>query len=183
MEDFQFEFDDEFIQENTKRKECETCGLHPNICICTIIKENKPYDNNINIIILQDQREATNKENTVKLIDRFFKNVQICKKKLPPSIVQDIKQNPQTYATVFPSKTAKIIDQSEDISFTANYKHLIMIDGTWDQARSIYHLNTILQSIDTLILTRGKEYCLYGSIRKEIDGGMSTFEATITTVF
>ena len=186
MDQFEFNFDfdnDTFVEQQTKRKECSKCHLHPNICICQLIPNEKSYDNHPQIIILQDQREALNKENTVKLIDRFFKNVIMCKKKLPPKIVEQIKEHPEKYATVFPSKNAKVIDQSDDISFTKNYEYLIMIDGTWDQARSIYHQNEVLQLIDTLILTKGKEYCQYSSIRKEIDGGMSTFEATIQTMF
>ena len=32
-----------------------------------------------------------------------------------------------------------------------------------------------------MTLSTRKEYCQYGKFRKEIEGGMSTFEATMTT--
>ncbi|EDR28758.1 hypothetical protein, conserved [Entamoeba dispar SAW760] len=174
-------FFDEDIQPQ-KLRLCEKCGLHPNICICQLIPKEKQHDNYPYLIILQDPREAKVKLNTVKLIDKYFKHVEIYKKNLPIELIDKIQQKPNEFAVLFPRKTAKIIDSGNDISFTQQYKYIIIIDGTWDQAKSIYNRNKLLHQLDTLILSNGNNYSQYNEIRKEISGGMSTFEATITTI-
>ncbi|ELP92191.1 hypothetical protein EIN_381580 [Entamoeba invadens IP1] len=178
MEDLSIFYETDFS--TSQRDLCPRCGLHVNICACHIVKEQ--YNNSIQIVILQDPREAKTKVNTVKLITNLFQNVQIYKRNLPETLNRKIAANKENYAVLYPSKVAKPIDSGDDITFTKKYTTIIIVDGTWEQAKSVYNRNAILSQIDNLILVNGEKYCRYKTVRKEIDGGMSTFEATATTL-
>ncbi|KAL7720101.1 tRNA-uridine aminocarboxypropyltransferase [Entamoeba marina] len=164
------------------RKECPDCGLHPNICCCGIFSNTPIRDNTPNIVVLQDPRESKAKHNTVKLLTRFFKNIVVHKRNLRLEHTNGIRNNPDKFAVLFPSPDAIIIDKETKPLVLQQITTLIVIDGTWQQAKGIYTKNPILKTIPNLSLACGDSICQYSEIRKEVTGGMSTFEATMTAL-
>ena len=137
-------------EEVEHRKLCDVCKFPPKTCICSLFNK-EPINNAIELFILQDPRESTNSKNTVCLLKRYFKNITIVKKCVPHKVVQDIQLHPKSYAVVFPRQDSIVIDNKKtSLLSLPNYKCLIVIDGTWEQAKSIYNRNEIFKQIDSV---------------------------------
>src|SRR5689334_13501323 len=130
---------------------CEQCERPQNTCLCAYIQA---LPTNTRIVIVQHPRERRVGIGTAKLahlclpnsvfrVGTDFSNDPVIQKELSKS---------NTFV-LFPSPTALPIDQVVAQSVAHNEPvTLVIIDGTWWQARSLYRHNKVLQNLQSMSL-------------------------------
>ena len=154
-----------------RRELCPKCEFILARCLCDTLST---IDNQTHLIILQHPSEKNHALNTVRLMNKSFKNISIF-------IGEDFSQhqelqkliinNRHSFALLFPSSEASVLG-SENQKIT----HLIFLDGTWKKARKLYFINTFLKSIPNFVLPK-IESSQYTIRKSPFDRGLSTLEA------
>lgn len=157
------------------RELCQRCDYPINNCICDSLT---PVSHQTQVVILQHPSEVKNAKNTVRLLKLISDNVTILigeSEQDFAEIKQQIKENPEPYAVLFPAENAINLD-SENECKTNSLSHLIVIDGTWKKAKKILLLNPWLNDITKVSFAQEliSEYQIRST---SVDGGLSTIEA------
>ena len=155
-----------------KRTMCENCEYPKVTCICEHVEQ---VAHNVQIMVLQHPSETSNKKNTVRLLKLISTNTVLIQGKTEVDFSKLqilVRQNPQSFALLYPSK--KAIEISE--KYLKQIKSLILIDGTWKQSNNIFYQNPWLQELPHL--TFKKDITSRYSIRcGHVQGGLSSIES------
>ena len=156
------------------RQRCYACYRPTDQCFCNSIPN---VANQTDVLILQHQRERTHPFNTARIVNKaldrcellFDRNESFARRQLPIH---------EGAALLYPGKEAKLID---DLPQKQKPKQLVILDGTWDQAKTLFRDLPQLQTLPQFKLapaTPGQ----YRIRREPTSTSLSTLEATVQSL-
>ncbi|WP_424632020.1 tRNA-uridine aminocarboxypropyltransferase [Bradyrhizobium sp. SYSU BS000235] len=171
--------------------ECPHCGKPEPLCVCSDIA---PIDNRIELLILQHPQEQDRALGTARLTALHFQNAALKIGLSWPSLSKVLGRSvdPQRWAILYLG-SAKVEDLATDSEVVAidrkgaiedgqrsilnDIEGVILLDGTWSQAKALWWRNAWMLKCRRIILGPARP-SLYGKLRKEPRGdGLSTLEA------
>ncbi|XP_035666065.1 tRNA-uridine aminocarboxypropyltransferase 2-like [Branchiostoma floridae] len=167
----------------TKRTMCDRCGRPATVCLCPFLPR-QPLQVSTTVYIIQHPHEETRVLRTVPLLaaclppDRCHViRGKRFKRGHHPELEQMLS-SPHTYV-LYPSEDALDIDQVAIATNPANQDpppyNMVIIDGTWTQARDIYTANEIFHSPKQVKLS-GTGVSEYVIRTQPTDNSLSTLE-------
>lgn len=160
---------------STHGKRCLRCRINKSLCFCDQILE---HQTSTRVSIIMHHREKHLTSNTAKLATLTLTNAQIFQRGLPeaPFSLEELKITPDTLPLyLFPDEDALELNDEFLQNHPGPY-HLIVPDGTWNQAKKVRRREPGLSEILCVKLpdTVKGEYKLRRGVR---DDGVCTFEA------
>jgi len=171
--------------------DCPRCGKPETLCVCQDIQ---PIDNQIALLILQHPQEQDKALGTARLTALHFKNAVFKTGLSWPSLTKALGRtaDPKRWATLYlgsvdpalaaPGYPVVALDAKGNrlpIQETAlaDIEGVIVLDGTWSQAKTLWWRNAWLLKSKRVVLTPSRP-SLYGKLRREPRReGLSTLEA------
>jgi len=125
------------------------------------------------LILLTHSREIQKTSNTGQLISRVMPDVKTI-------IWQRTEPDQALLKLIAEGETALVFQQENSISSNniSQYKHFILIDSTWQEARKIYNRSPYLHDLPCIQFPTGKQ-SRYNLRRNQLDGGLCTAECAI----
>lgn len=169
---------------------CKKCDKPVEICVCT---DEDPVENDHFVLILQHPQEQDKLLGTAKIITNRLKNSQLEVALSRPGLSQILKHqvDPKKWGVLYLGaqkekpiapglyvldKAGKIVPDFENV--LAELEGIILLDGSWDQAKKLWWRNPWLLKVRRLVLVPEKK-SMYGKLRKEPRReSVSTLEAT-----
>jgi DTW domain-containing protein YfiP len=159
----------------TTRDFCYKCWRVQTLCLCEYIK---PIRSNTEIVILQHPNEKKMPYNTARLAHLCLDNSQLINGidfSLNKAFLDLIPEDLSEIGILFPSENAK------ELSDAPPLKKLVVIDGTWSEARKILFNNPILKTLPQYQFTPEKPSNY--RIRKEpLPNYISSIEAIVQSL-
>lgn len=130
------------IHAREPREECYRCHKAAVVCICSDVPR---IPNKTPVLILQHPREEFHPIGTVRFAKRSLENVRV--------IVEDVDRGrvtapptelPPDVGLLYPSPNAMLLS---DVPSSARPRTLLVLDGTWPQARGAYRRNPWLREL------------------------------------
>jgi DTW domain-containing protein YfiP len=176
---------------------CAVCEKPENLCVCESVK---PIDNEIFVLILRHPQEQDRKLGTARIATLQLKNSllktglswgnlgkALGRKEVDPKkwgvlflgTAKTSEPLPPGVLTVVNRKGGVAEDQRNTLR---NLEGVILLDGSWQQAKALWWRNAWLLKCRRLVLQPPKE-SLYGNLRKEPrKESVSTIEAAAYTL-
>ncbi|ETW04211.1 hypothetical protein H310_04553 [Aphanomyces invadans] len=156
------------------RQTCDVCGRPPCVCFCGVIPLPK-LKTRFNVHCIQHPNEAKRKAlSSVPLLQHSIENFTL-EVATSTKLTHD---SDEVVLLLFPGPTATVLS-------TANWRPnltLVVVDGTWKEAKKIVHNDPVLQSLPRVVV-QSTATSLYGALRKEpMDGCLSTLEAVAQAI-
>lgn len=160
---------------STQGKRCERCRINKIMCFCDQIKVHGT-DTCVSIIMHHREKHLTS--NTAKLATLTLSNAIIYQRGLPDnpfSLEQLNLKNGVLPLYLFPDEDAVELNEEFLVNHPGPY-HLIVPDGTWNQAKKVRRREPGLSDIMCVKLSESVkgEYKLRRGVRED---GVCTFEA------
>ncbi|TNE43677.1 MAG: DTW domain-containing protein [Deltaproteobacteria bacterium] len=124
------------------REECLTCNKPQDHCICDTIV---PVTHRTHITIIQHPRERRHPFGTVRILEQALDKLSVhpffpkgsWADEQAQAILQalEVQHGSENIAVLYPSKEARLL---EDLTASERPEHLIILDGTWFQAKKLY---------------------------------------------
>lgn len=157
-------------------KRCPRCRINKKLCFCDHIVEN---ENKVKVTIIMHHREEHLTTNTATLAIKTLKNSKIVLRGLPekPFTYADLEiENDEIPLYLFPTDDAIEIGPEFLESVKGKKLHLIVPDGTWNQAKKVYRREHDLHQIQCVKIPMGitSQYRLRKAPRED---GVCTYEA------
>ncbi len=144
----------------TKNMEnCKRCGLPQHVCICETIEGCKISLHNIHIHIVMHEKEVGRSTNTARLVKYIFEDnvhLHIWKRKEPVGLILQAMENAEACVILlFP---ASEVSEAVDVNTVLKKRqegifkevHLVVIDGTWQEAGKIIRKTPYLSDLPRL---------------------------------
>ncbi len=165
--------DDQAVQE--PRRFCYRCHKAATTCICGVIR---PVSNRTGITILQHPRERFHSIGTARIARLGLENLRMeeCVPWRPDPA--PLARIPPDAALLYPSPSAQRLDR---IAPHEHPRHLVIIDGTWFHAKSIYRANPGLRSMRTVAIVPARPSS-YRIRREPQVGYLATIEAIVASL-
>ena len=113
------------------RQQCLKCFRTPELCYCEAVGS---IENQTEILILQHRRERMHPFNTARIVDRTLNNSQlICERN--EDLAARALPISDNAGLLYPSKDAVLLT---DIPADQRPDQLIILDGTWHHAKTLY---------------------------------------------
>ena len=113
------------------RQRCTKCFRTPELCYCESIGS---IENRTEILILQHRRERMHPFNTARIVNRTLKNSRlICERN--EELAQMALPIRSNAGLLYPSKDATLLTE---VSAEQRPQQLIVLDGTWHHAKTLY---------------------------------------------
>lgn len=125
-------------------------------------------------ILLTHEREILKGTNTGRLVKEVLEDESeliIWKRKEPNPFVVKLLETKKA-ALVFPDNNA------EGSLSIQQYEYLVILDGTWQEARKMFNQSAYLQEADKVSILPTKP-SVFKLRRNQIEGGLSTVECVI----
>ena len=161
-----------------KRDICTTCNRPCIVCICASFPKES-LSISTHVIILQHPNEIKRPMATVPLLTNCIasnKCTVLRGKSFSPfkfSLIRECMEHKQNTAVLYPLPDATLLPSTSPLP---DIKHLIVIDGTWRQAKSIYKGNSYLSELTHLAINI-EQTSKYVIRRQPTDTCLSTIEA------
>ena len=175
----------------TDPADCPRCQKPAALCVCD---EIAPIDNGVELLILQHPQEQDRLLGSARLAARHFKNATFKVGLSWPSLSKILgrETDPKRWAILYlGSLKAETLASGRDIVVTTgkgdalpdqdqalrDIEGVILLDGTWSQAKAIWWRNAWMLKCRRVLLARSRP-SRYGKLRKEPHkDGLSTIEA------
>eukprot|EP00088_Acartia_fossae_P026231 TRINITY_DN27030_c0_g1_i1.p1 TRINITY_DN27030_c0_g1~~TRINITY_DN27030_c0_g1_i1.p1 ORF type:complete len:232 (+),score=40.89 TRINITY_DN27030_c0_g1_i1:52-747(+) len=174
-----FEVENCFME---KRKICTECERPERVCLCPYFP-NPRIKTRIKVILLQHPKEEKRQIRTGRLLEKGLQesSFQVIKSRKFPGSNEALKKILENKSTVllFPGQGAR--ELSENSPPDHDIETLLILDGTWDQAKKMYLRNPALHNIQKIMLNLStlSEY----SVRTQPnEHGLSTIESAAHTI-
>jgi len=151
---------------------CERCERPPNVCLCSFLPAT-PFDTRFDIYCIQHPHEAKRKAiSSIPLLRHSLAKFKL-------EITTQISTLPSLPLLLFPGPQARELTAKDLIPG----RTLLVIDGTWKEAKKIVHMNaSLLAQVPRVFISCEKE-SIYGTLRKEpMRGCVSTLEAVAEAI-
>ncbi|WP_111638542.1 tRNA-uridine aminocarboxypropyltransferase [Marinomonas shanghaiensis] len=155
------------------RTRCGRCDFLVNQCVCPWIPE---LATRLNVLILQDPKEAQHAKNTVSLLLLGLPSVE-CVSTANQAILHEVlkQKDPAKWRLVFPADSAVCIE-SLGTELAAEIEGIILLDATWRKAKKLYFTEPLLRTFGAVCFSHPPEGQY--SIRKSPNvQSLSTLEA------
>jgi DTW domain-containing protein len=126
------------------RIDCLACRRPQALCVCRHIQ---PVDNRTPITVIQHPRERKHPFNTARLARLALNRIQL---EVAWDIAMDRPELPPGAALLYPSESAIELGT---IPVGDRPSHLVVLDGTWPQARSLYRNNEWMRALPHVSLS------------------------------
>ena len=158
----------------SKRAICEHCERPQKTCLCSVMID---IEAPLNVLILQDKKEAQHALSSAPLIEKSISNCQRVVGEVFDPLALLGKDWQQTSVLLFPSESAQTASPASCIDM----KTLIVLDGTWKKVARLMHLNPWLAEIRHIKIPAQNEsqYRIRKSPRTD---GLSSIEATVAVL-
>lgn len=113
------------------RQRCLKCFRTPQLCYCQSVGK---IDNQTEILILQHRRERMHPFNTARIVDRTLINGQLICRRNEELAAMDLPIAAHA-GLLYPGKDAQLLT---DISPDQRPQQLVILDGTWHHAKTLY---------------------------------------------
>ena len=172
--------------------ECERCGKPLPLCICDSVE---PLKSRVQLLILQHPQEQDRALGTARLTAQHFKDAVVKVGLSWPSLSKALGRtvhDPSRWAVLYlGSARAADLTQNREIvaidrkgeaephqdSILRDIEGVILLDGTWSQAKALWWRNAWMLKCQRVILDPAAP-SRYGKLRKEPRrDGLSTLEA------
>jgi DTW domain-containing protein YfiP len=172
-------------------EDCPRCGKPVTLCVCQDIA---PIDNKIALLVLQHPQEQDKALGTARLTALHFKNAVFKTGLSWPSLTKALGRtaDPKRWATLYlgsadpalvaPGQSVVALDAKGKLlpiqeMALADIEGVIVLDGTWSQAKTLWWRNAWLLKSKRVVLDP-RQPSLYGKLRREPRReGLSTLEA------
>ncbi|MCV2402327.1 DTW domain-containing protein [Marinomonas sp. C2222] len=156
-----------------KRQKCSRCDFLVSQCVCKWLPD---LATKLDIIILQDEREAKNAKNTVSLLRLALPQVKCISIKDTSSVRSTLNSLDKGYwYLVFPCDRSTPIETVKE-SELKQMKGVVLLDATWRKAKKMYITEPSLQLFKSIEFTSAPAGNYV--IRKSPDAqSLSTLEA------
>jgi DTW domain-containing protein YfiP len=162
--------------EFTPRPVCYRCDKPQRMCLCARIAR---VDNRTEVFVLQHPRERQHPVGTARLARLGLRRVRVevawnagTREDRPPAWL------PEGTALLYPSPTARDLPE---LSEREHPRHLLVLDGTWHTASSLYRDKTWLRALPHLKLSPAAP-SRYRLRREPADHCVSTIEAIVAAL-
>ncbi len=162
---------------STHGKRCLRCRINKAMCFCDQIVE---HETKTRVSIIMHHREKHLTSNTAKLATLTLKNATIYMRGLPeaPFSLEQLNLEPGTLPLyLFPDEDAVELNDEFLATHPGPY-HLIVPDGTWNQAKKVRRREPGLSDLLCVKISENVkgEYKLRRGVRED---GVCTFEAIV----
>ena len=172
----------------TTETDCPRCERPAALCICDRVT---PMDAHIQVRILQHPGEQDTVLGSAKLATMMVRSAKTVVGLSWPSLSRALDQSvePAAWAAVWPSQLPRPLRATElakpFVLMTRGGAHqapeniqgILLLDGTWSQAKSLWWRNPWLLRLPRIVLNP-REPSIYGRLRREPRAGaLSTLEA------
>ncbi|NOY94500.1 MAG: DTW domain-containing protein, partial [Deltaproteobacteria bacterium] len=123
------------------RPTCYRCFKPRSTCVCSSIT---PVDNRTRVFVLQHPRERAHPIGTARFVDLGLSNSELIS---ACSAARDLRVPmalPPGTGLLFPREDARDL---EDVPTSERPRQLVVLDGTWSQARTLYRQNAWLHAL------------------------------------
>jgi DTW domain-containing protein YfiP len=125
-----------------KRAYCGGCGFLVTQCVCEWVPRLSTH---LNIVILQDPKEAKHAKNTVSLLRLALTSVECISTANVDALKNVLSQkDPVKWRLVFPCDAAVAVESIE-VEEASEIEGLIFIDATWRKAKKLYFTEPLLR--------------------------------------
>jgi len=158
---------------------CPDCLKSQALCLCATIS---PVENRVFLLILQHPQEQDRDLGTARLAIRYFANSALKVGLSWPNLAKALGRNadPKKWGVLYlgpaqlPPDTLRgiiALDKagaplSDAAPALAGLEGVVLLDGTWSQAKALWWRNAWLLKLRRLVLHTGSP-SLYGKLRKE----------------
>jgi len=129
------------------RTRCDGCRFLTEQCVCQWIPR---LTTQLNVLILQDPKEAKHAKNTVSLLCLGLASVECVsitsQRELADKLLQ---KDPAKWRLLFPCDSAVALE-SIDAKTASNIEGLILLDATWRKAKKMYFTEPMLQKFEAV---------------------------------
>lgn len=138
---------------------CHGCGLPQSVCVCDSIKRLKVKKMDVHLHILMHEKEIGRKTNTARLagfIMEPWTHFYIWRRQEPPNdLLALIKADHIDICLLYPAKAGDPVFDRKKIETDHEKQaeketHIVIIDGTWQEAQKILNKSPYLQSLPRL---------------------------------
>lgn len=171
------------IQKN--REHCINCALVKEFCICGHVPS---IESDIIFILLSHTNELKKRTNTGILIEKSMTSTLVIEwqRKEPSKELLDIinmeKEVYFLYTETNETNEIVTLDASEEkIDAVCSKKYIIILDGTWQEAKKIYNRSEYLKDLKRISITP-ENLSEYQLRRKKNEQHLCTAEAAIITL-
>jgi DTW domain-containing protein len=166
---------------------CDACGKSLDVCVCD---KSTRHSTRLKVLILQHPQEQDVDLGTARLLTTNLKNAQIAVglswRSLADALGEDA--DPSRWAVIFPRKGeaqgtgTRAVDKKGVLIPPRKLHGIIVLDGTWSQAKTLWWRNAWLLKVNRIVL-EPREPSIYGAMRKEPRREyVSTLEAVTDTL-
>ncbi|WP_289032044.1 tRNA-uridine aminocarboxypropyltransferase [uncultured Paraglaciecola sp.] len=141
------------ISNRKKREHCILCDYPQKTCLCAWIY---PLDSPINIVILQQPKEAKHAKNTAKLLNLTLNRIDVLTGESPEDWTEFVKlvsQKPEKFSVCYPHEQSKSLESLINIEKRQDYfpsgHTVIFIDASWRKALKIWKLNPWMHKLQS----------------------------------
>jgi DTW domain-containing protein YfiP len=162
------------------QEDCPRCGKPPALCVCSDVQ---PIDNRIALLILQHPQEQDKALGTARLTALHFRNAVFKVGLSWPSLAKALgrQADPKKWATLYlgsadphalaPGREIAALDAKGNLlpdqdAALAGVEGIIVLDGTWSQAKTLWWRNAWLLKSRRIALAPRRP-SLYGKLRRE----------------
>jgi DTW domain-containing protein len=179
------------LTQASEAPDCPHCLKPAALCVCDLVT---PFDNQVELLILQHPQEQDRLLGSARLAARHFKNALLKIGLSWPSLskVLDRETDPKHWAILYlGSLKAEALAPGRDIAVVTgkgaplpdqkaalrDIEGVILLDGTWSQAKAMWWRNPWMLKCRRVLLARERP-SRFGKLRREPRrDGLSTLEA------
>ncbi len=159
------------LAQNRARDECFNCRRPKRYCYCDLIPA---INNQTEVIIAQHIRERSHPFNTARIVSKSLTNSKL---------IVDYAENFHSHSQILNSETGILFPgadaiELESLAHDQRPKRLLLLDGTWNQAKRMYRKWPAAQSLRHFKLCP-KQPGQYRIRLEPDDISLSTIEATV----
>ncbi|QEG23157.1 tRNA-uridine aminocarboxypropyltransferase [Mariniblastus fucicola] len=162
------------LPEGEFRERCYGCYRPVQHCFCAAIPR---VDNQTDVLILQHQRERSHPFNTARIVNQALVRCKLLFDRNETFAARDLPIGDGA-ALLYPGKGSRLLDELSEEELP---KQLVIIDGTWDQAKTLFRDVPQLHQLPQVKLapsTPGQ----YRIRLEPTDTSLSTLEATVQSL-
>ena len=166
---------------------CSSCGKPPNVCVCD---RSTLHDTRLRVVVLQHPQEQDVTLGTARLLATNLTKAKVVVglswRSLSAALDEEV--DPARWAVIFPrkgeaqGKGTRAVDKNGVVVPPKKLQGIIVLDGTWSQAKTLWWRNAWLLKLQRVVL-EPREASIYGAMRREPKREyVSTLEAVADTL-
>lgn len=124
------------------RETCKRCQFLPQFCVCHVIE---PFDNHIEVLVLQHPNEAKHFKNSIKISQLTFKRLRVFNSQTQ---MNELRMEIEKPGTVMLFPNGQPVEQFQPSK--TPIQRILVLDGTWKKAKRMIFEHSWLEQLPTL---------------------------------